>query len=221
MALGDSQFLFGDVAGKADHFHAVEQWPGNRVEGVGGADEQHFGQVQAQVQVMVEEVDVLFRVEGLQQRRGGVALVALAHLVDLVEHDDRVHYADVLQGLHQFARLGADVGAPVPLDLGFVAHAANTEAVERPSQGFGNGFADAGLADAWRAYEQDNRTAYFALVGTHRKKLKDSLLDVVEAGMVKVQHLARMLEVKLVFAVNAPGQGGCPVQVVAGDGILR
>lgn len=64
---------------------------------------------------MVEKIDVLLRVEGFQQRRGGVALVALAHLVDLVEHDHRVHYLDVLQRLHQLARLGADVGAAMAL----------------------------------------------------------------------------------------------------------
>ncbi|MNN54839.1 hypothetical protein D3C81_1696770 [compost metagenome] len=68
VALGDGQLLFGDVAGEADHFHAVEQGPWDRVEGVGGADEQHLGQVQAQVEVVVEEVDVLLRVEGFQQR---------------------------------------------------------------------------------------------------------------------------------------------------------
>ncbi len=35
-----------------------------------------------------------------------------------------------------------------------------------------------------------------------------------------VEDLARMLEVELVLAVHAPGQGGGPVQVVAGDGVL-
>ena len=35
-----------------------------------------------------------------------------------------------------------------------------------------------------------------------------------------VEDLARMLEVELVLAVHAPGQGCGPVQVVAGDGVL-
>ncbi|MNE61901.1 hypothetical protein D3C80_1571470 [compost metagenome] len=68
VALGDGQFFFGDIAGQADHFHAVEQRPGYRIEGVGSAHEQHLGQVQAQVEVVVEEIDVLLGVEGFQQR---------------------------------------------------------------------------------------------------------------------------------------------------------
>ncbi len=36
-----------------------------------------------------------------------------------------------------------------------------------------------------------------------------------------VEHLARALEVELVLAVDPPGQGGRPVEVVAGDGVFR
>ncbi len=221
VALGDGQLFFGDIAGQADHFHAIEQGPGDRVQGVGGADEQHLGQVQAQVQVVVEEVDVLFRVEGFQQRRGWVALVALAHLVDLVEHDHRVHHLDLLQRLHQLARLGADVGAAVALDLGLVAHAADAEPVERPAQGFGDGLADAGLAHPGRAHQQHDGAADLTLPGADGEELEDAFLDVVEPGVVAVEYLARVLEVELVLAVHTPGQGGGPLQVVAGDGILR
>ncbi|MNZ58594.1 hypothetical protein D3C78_766080 [compost metagenome] len=170
---------------------------------------------------MVEEFDVLFRIEGFQQRRGRVALVALAHLVDLVEHDHRVHHFDVFECLHQFARLRADVGAAVALDLGFVAHAAKAETVERPAQGFGDGFADAGLAHARRADQQHDGAADLAFVGADCEKFEDAVLDVVEAGVVFVQHLARVLEVEFVLAVHAPRHRGRPVDVIAGHRIFR
>ena len=64
---------------------------------------------------MVEKFDVLLRVEGLQQRRGWIAPVAAAELVDLVEHDHRVHHFDILERLHQLAGQGADVGTAVAL----------------------------------------------------------------------------------------------------------
>lgn len=64
---------------------------------------------------MIEEFDVLLRVEGFQQRRRRVALEALAHLVDLVEHDHRVHHFHIFKRLHQLARQGADVGAAMAL----------------------------------------------------------------------------------------------------------
>ncbi len=221
VALGNGKFFFGDVAGQADHFHTVEQRPGNRIQGVGGTHEQHLGQVQAQVEVVVEEVDVLLGIEGFQQRRGGIALVALAHLVDLVEHDHRVHHFDVFQCLHQLARLRADVGAAMALDLGLVTHAADAEAVERSTQGLGDGLADAGLAHARRPHQQHDRAADLAFVGAHGEEFEDAFLDVVEPGVVLVEHLARVFEAQLVFAIHAPRQGRGPVQVIAGDRVLR
>ena len=221
VALGDGDFFFGDIARQANHFHAVQQRARDRVQGVGGAHEQHFGQVQAQVQVMVEEFDVLFRVQGFQQRRRRVALEALAHLVDLVEHDHRVHHFHVFQRLHQLAGQGADVGAPVALDLGLVAHAADTEAIERPPQGFGDGLAHTRLAHARRAYQQYDGTGDFAFVGAHGEEFEDAALDVIQARMVLVEHFARVLEVEFVFTVYAPRHRGGPVQVVARDGVFR
>ena len=221
VAFGDGQLLFGDVARQANHFHTVQQRARDRVQGVGGTHEQHLGQVQAQVQVVVEEVDVLLGVQGFQQRRGRVALIALPHLVDLVEHDHRVHHLDVFQGLHQLARLRADVSAAMTLDLGLVAHAADAESVEGSAQRFGDGLADAGLAHARWADQQHDRAADLALPGAHGEELEDAFFDVVQAGMVLIQHLARVLEVKLVGAVDTPGQGRRPIQVVPGHGIFR
>ena len=220
VTLGDRHFLFGDVAGQADHFHAVEQRAGDGIQGVGGAHEEHLGQVQAQIQVVVEEVDVLLRVQGFQQCRRRVALEALAHLVDFVEHDHRVHHLDVLERLHQLARLGTDVGAAVALDFGLVAHAADAEAIERSAQGLGDGLADAGLAHARRTDQQHDGTADFTFVGAHGKEFDDARLDVIQTGVVLVEHLACMLEIQLVLAVDTPWQGSGPVQIVACDGVL-
>ena len=220
MTLGNRDLFFGDVTRQANHLHTVEQRPRNRVQRVGRADEQHFGQVQAQIQVMVEEIDVLFRIKGFEQGRGRVALEALTHLVDLVEHDDRVHHFDVFEGLHQLARLGADVRATMAFDLGFVTHAADTEAVERSSQGLGDRLADAGFTHARRADQQHDRTAYRPLVGADCQKFEDAVFDVVEPRMVGVEHLAGMLEVEFVLPEHTPGQRRCPVQVVAGDRVF-
>jgi hypothetical protein len=39
--------------------------------------------------------------------------------------------------------------------------------------------------------------------------------------VVRIEHPARVLEVELVLANDAPGQGGGPIQIVAGDRIFR
>ncbi len=80
--------------------------------------------------------------------------------------------------------------------------------------------ADGGLAHAGRAHQQDDGAGDAAFHDAQGEKLEDALLDVLQAIVVLVQHLAGMLQVQLVFRVDAPGQQGDPVQVVAGDRIF-
>jgi hypothetical protein len=217
--LGDGELFLGDVAGEADHLHAVEQRRGDG-ELVGGADEQGLRQVEAHVEVVVEEIGILFGVEHFQQRRGRVAVVAGADLVDLVEHDDRVGRPRLLQRLDELARHGADVGAAMPLDFGLVAHAANREAEELAPQRLGDRFADRGLANARRADQQQDRARHFALHRAHREEFDDAVLDVLEAIMVAVEDLACPRQVELVLGQHAPRQHRQPVEIVAGDGVF-
>ena len=64
-------------------------------------DEDHLGEVEFDVEVVVAERVVLGRVEHLEQGRGGVAAPVGADLVHLVQHDHRVHRAGVSQRPHQ------------------------------------------------------------------------------------------------------------------------
>ena len=219
--LGDSELFLGDVARQADHVHTVEQWPGDCVELVGGADEQDLGQVHAHVQVVVQEFPVLFRVQGFKQCGGRVALEGGADLVDLIQHDYRVRYLRVLQGLHKFAGHGADVGAAVALDFGFVAHAAHAESIELAAEGVGDGMADGGLAHARRAHQQEDGAADFALEGAFGKELDNSVFHVVQAIVITVQDAAGLGQIEMVLRRQAPGYLGQPVQVIAGNAVLR
>jgi hypothetical protein len=66
--LGDVHLLVLGVARQADHFHPVEERRGN-VEGVGGGDEHHVGEVVLDLDVVVDERVVLLGIEHFQQRR--------------------------------------------------------------------------------------------------------------------------------------------------------
>ena len=66
---GDMDLLVLGVAHQLQHFHAVAQGRGNRVQHVGRGDEHHLGQIEGHVEVMVGEGVVLFRVEHLEQGR--------------------------------------------------------------------------------------------------------------------------------------------------------
>ena len=153
VAARDRHLLGDRVAVEADHLHAVEQRPGNGVGDVGGRDEEHLRQVELDVEVVVAERVVLRRVEHLEQRRRRIAAPVGADLVDLVEHDDRVHGAGVAQGAHQPAGQRADVGPAMAADLRLVAHAAERHADELPARGARDRLADRGLAGARRADE--------------------------------------------------------------------
>ena len=64
--------------------------------------------------VMVEKFDVLLGSRVSSSAEAG-SPVAAAELVDLVEHDHRVHHFDILERLHQLAGQGPDVGTAVAL----------------------------------------------------------------------------------------------------------
>ncbi len=220
VAVGDLQLLLQDVSGQLDDFHAVEEGPRNGVQLVRGADEQHVRQVVADVQIVIEELAVLFRVERLEQRRRGIAAEARADLVDFVEHDDGVVRLADAQRLQELAGHGADVRAAVALDLRLVAHAAQGEAVELAVEAARDGLADGGLAHSGRTDQADDRAGKAAFEQSRRDELEDARLHVVEPVVVFVQHLAGALERRVVAAFGSPGQHRQPVEVVAGDGEL-
>ena len=107
-------------------------------------------------------------------------------------------------------------------DFGLVAHAAERHADELPPGRPGDRFADRGLAGSRRADQRQNR-ARPAIVGqaalgaelAHRQILGDALLDVVETGMVGVEHLTRVLRVEPLLGALRPRDGEQPIEIGA------
>ena len=124
---------------------------------VGRGDEQHPREIDVDLEVVIAERVVLRRVEHLEQRRRRIALEAGADLVDLVEHEHRVHRARLLERLDDAAGNRADVGAAVAADLGFVAHAAERDPDELAVHRARDRLAERRLADAGRADEAEDR----------------------------------------------------------------
>ena len=217
---GDVFLLLQRVARQLDRLHPVLQRAGNRVEDVGRGDEHHLGEVELEVEVVVAEGVVLRRVEDLEHRRGGVAAEVGAHLVDLIDHEDGVAGAGVAQGADDRPRHRPDVGAPVAADLGLVAHAADADPLELAAQRLGDRFAEAGLADAGRADEAEDRPRRVGLELAHGQVLEDAVLDLFEVVVVGVEHLAGMGDVEVVLGLDRPGQLDQPLEVGADDAVL-
>ena len=181
-------------------------------------------QVELHVQVVVLERMVLRRIEHLEQRRRGIAAPVRPELVDLVEQDHGVHGAGVLQCPDEPAGQGADVRATVAADLGLVTDAAQRHTDELPARGTGDRLADRRLARAGRTDEgQDGprpavvREATLGAQLPHGQVLGDPLLHVVEAGMLGVQDLARVLGIEQLLGALRPGHREQPVQVSPND----
>ena len=83
-------------------------------------------------------------------------MVAAAHFVHFIQHDDGIHRLTIFQGLNQFSRHGSDVGTTMPFNFSFIAHAADRKTVKFSIQGTGNAFSDACFSYSWRPYKADD-----------------------------------------------------------------
>ena len=80
----------------------------------------------------------LISFEDFEECGGRIAPEVHRHLVDLVEEEHGVDGAGLLHPLDDLAGERADVGAAMPADLRFIAHAAEGEADELASRGTGD-----------------------------------------------------------------------------------
>ena len=156
VALGDTKLLVFGIARDPDDFHAILQGPWDALQGIGGGDEQHLGEVVVDVQVMVVEGAVLFGVQHLKQSGGEIATEIGGHLVHLVEQEDRIARAGFAHRLDDFAGEGADIGATMAADFRLVVHTAQRHADELASHRAGNRPAQRGLAHARRSDQTQN-----------------------------------------------------------------
>src|SRR5438132_8612902 len=144
---------------------------------------------------MIRKIAVLLRVEDLEQRRRWVAAPIGSHLVDLVEHEDRVSRAGNFHLLENPARHGADVGPAMTADLGLVVDAAKREPDELAPQRSRNRLAEAGLANAGRPHEAENRRAEALRALADGHVLQDPFFDFLDTIVVFVEHGSSGLDV--------------------------
>ena len=157
---------------------------------------------------MVAKRRVLLGVEHLEHRRARVAAEVRAHLVDLVDHEQRVVGARVAQGPDDRAGHRADVRAPVAADLGLVAHAADADALEAAPERARDRASERGLADARRPDQAQDRAGRHVAAPpgqlANRQELEDAVLDLLDVVVVGVEHLARVREVEVVRRCACP-----------------
>jgi len=190
----DVQLLLFGIARDSDDFHAVKQRAGD-IHRVRGADEHDFGQIQINLQIVVIEIMVLFRIEHLQQRCCRIAAEIIAHFVDFIENEQRIPAFDLVEVLHDAAWHRADIGAAVPTDFRFVTHAAKRHAHEFPVCGFGNALAKRCLADARRPDQAKNRTFHLLYARLYGEVFQYPVFHLFQPVVIFIEHLLGELEV--------------------------
>ncbi len=220
MVFGDLQLLLVRIAAKLDHLHPVQQGPGDGFRGIGGGDEHDLAQVHRNLHEMIPEGAVLFPVQHLQQRRGRVAPVIVAQLIDLVQQQQRVHRLASADGLNDAPGHGAYVGLPVAPDIRLVPNAAQTQPGQLPVQRLGNADGDGGLAHAGRAHQTENLPLPLRVHLPDGNGLHDALLHFIQSKMVSVQDLSGGLHAQPLLGGGIPRHFQTHVQIVADDRAL-
>lgn len=87
---------------------------------------------------MIRERVILLGVEHFEQRSRRIATEIDAYLVDLVEHEERVHRRRSAHGLDYAPRHCADVGPAMPTNLCLVAQSTKRDPHELASERLGN-----------------------------------------------------------------------------------
>ena len=209
------QLLFLGVPGDLEDLHPVAQRRRNRVEHVRRRDEQHLGQIERHVEVVIAERVVLLGVEHLEERRRRIAAEIRPELVDLVEDEHRVLRLRPAQPLHDLARQRADVRAPVSADLGLVAHPAERHADELPVERLRDRLGQRRLAHAGRADEAEDRALDGRVELPHGQVLEDAILGFLEARVVGVEDALGQRQVDDLVGALVPGQRDEPVEIGA------
>src|SRR5216683_697385 len=166
----DVQLLLLGVAGQRENLHPVLKRDGNGVDGIGRADEHHPGEIEWNPEVGIHEGLVLRRVKHLEQRGGGIALEAGAHLVDLIEHEHRVAGFGPPQSLDDPPRQRSDVRSPVPPDLSLVVYPAQADPNELAPHRAGNRVTEGGFPHPGRPHETEDRFPASLVLRRHRQR---------------------------------------------------
>jgi hypothetical protein len=125
VAFGYFKLFLIDVSGKLNNLHPVNQRVWNGIQGIGGYDKKHVGNVKRYIKIVIAEIGILFRVKDFKKGAGRITLEALAHFVDLVDHKDRVFCFYDFEPLYNLARKSAYVSPAVALNFRLIPHAAH------------------------------------------------------------------------------------------------
>ena len=157
-----------------------------------------FDKIERDAEIVVAKTVVLFRIEHFQQRRRRIAAKIRADLVDLVEHDQRIVCAGLLNRLNDAAGHRADVSSAVAANLSFIVNAAQRQAHKLSIERARDRTTQRSLANSRRANQTKNRAFRFFLQLANSQRFDDSILNLLESVVIFVENLLGLFQIEIV-----------------------
>ena len=180
-----------------------------------------MGEVEFDIQVVVHKILVLLGVQCLQQCRCRVPPKIGTNFVHFIQHEHRITGAGFFNHLNNASRQGANVGAPVAADFRFVVNAPHAKAHKFAANGPRNGAPQTGLSHSRRTGKTQNGPFGFFFQLAHGQKFQNAVLDIFQVEVVLIQDFLGILQIHVVLGFLIPGQGNQPIDVGAGNGVIR
>ena len=102
-------------------------------------------------------------------------------------------------------------------DLGFVPHAAQTDAHIFAAKAFGDGARNTGLANARRAYQTDDLCLHVRCQLAHGQHFQNAVLDLFQAVVVPIQNLLGAVDIQIIHGHGVPRQIQTGIQIGTDD----
>ena len=217
----DFQFFLIRVPGKLKDLHAIPKGRGNGIHEVGCSDKHHLGEIEGNVEIVVAEGVVLFRIENFKKGGGRVSPEIHSDLIDFVHHKDGVFRSRLLDSLDDTAGEGPHVGPPVPADFRFISHASKGDTYKLAAKGPCDRFSKGGFPDTRGARKAEDRALQFLPQLVDAEILQDAFLDLFEVIVILVQDLLCLFDIEVVLGCFFPGKLHHPFQVSPDDRGLR
>ena len=210
---GNLKLFLPGIARQLNDLHAVQQGRRDSAAVIGRRNKEYMGQIKRHLDKMVPECAVLFRVQYLQQRRGGISPVIVAQLIYLIQQQYRIGAAGLFDGIDNAARHTAHIGFAVAADLRFIFDAAQGYPCIAPAHCLGNAAHNGGLTHAGRPHKAQDLTVDIRCQRPYRQRLQHPLLYLLQPVMLPIQQTGSLFQVYDVLGVAAPGQFQADLQV--------
>ena len=137
---------------------------------------------------MIPEILVLLTVQHFQHSGGGIAVSIRAHLVDLVQKDQRIAGACLYHSVYDTTGHSADVGLSVAADICLIPDTAQGYAYVIAAHSAGDGSRQGRLTDAGRADEAENLILQIRCQLTYGDVFQNTILDLGQSVVIRIQN---------------------------------